>query len=192
MVKRGTGDRADRPVGQIWCEERRQHHKGSRSQDQADHSQGLLGNLRAVTRRVSFLAPTTANYVRYWGLTGHPMSAFRNRCNFWPVMSAFGGKADSLAHLSECLLIATSGHSRVFHRHRFSDPWSVAYWVKEREIGTQACRHSCRRCGRLHAPHGRRRSGDAECLKTHETGYHNIVLKGTLTAVHETLSEVLI
>ncbi len=26
-------------------------------------------------------------------------------------MSAFGGKADSLAHLSECLLIARSGHS---------------------------------------------------------------------------------
>ncbi len=33
-------------------------------------------------------------------------------------MSAFGGKADSLTHLSECLLIAKSGHSmrRLFGR----------------------------------------------------------------------------
>ncbi len=28
-----------------------------------------------------------------------------------PAMSAIGGKADVLAHLSECLLIATSGRS---------------------------------------------------------------------------------
>jgi hypothetical protein len=34
------------------------------------------------------------------------MSAFRGRCNFPALMSAFGGKADVLAHLSECLLIA--------------------------------------------------------------------------------------
>ncbi len=31
----------------------------------------------------------------------------------WRLMSAFEGKADSLTHLSECLLIAISGHSRL-------------------------------------------------------------------------------
>ncbi len=30
-----------------------------------------------------------------------------------PTLSAFGGKADSLEHLSECLLIARSGHSGI-------------------------------------------------------------------------------
>ncbi len=41
------------------------------------------------------------------------MSAFRGRSNFPLVMSAFGGKADSLAHLSERLLIARSGQLSV-------------------------------------------------------------------------------
>ena len=49
-------------------------------------------------------------YVRYRGLSGHWMSAFRERCNFPPVMSAFGGKADSLEQPSERLLVAISGH----------------------------------------------------------------------------------
>ena len=54
-------------------------------------------------------------YVRFRGLSGHSMSAFRNRCNFPLVMSAYGGKADVPVHLSERLLIATSGHSRLPH-----------------------------------------------------------------------------
>ncbi len=36
------------------------------------------------------------------------------RCGIASPMSAFGGKADSLVHLSECLLIARSGHSTVW------------------------------------------------------------------------------
>ncbi len=53
----------------------------------------------------------TPNYVRLRGLSGHPMSAFRDRRKILLVMSVFVGKADPLAHLSGCLLIATSGHS---------------------------------------------------------------------------------
>ncbi len=37
-------------------------------------------------------------------------------------MSAFGGKADSLAHLSECLLIARSGHKWVGRGMSAYDP----------------------------------------------------------------------
>jgi adenylate cyclase len=33
-------------------------------------------------------------------------------------------------------------------------------------------------------------AGTLERLKTHETGYHKIVLRGRLTAVRKTLSEV--
>ena len=51
--------------------------------------------------------------VRYWGQSGHWMSAFRDRCNFPPPMSAFGGKADALTHLSACPLIAISGPQKL-------------------------------------------------------------------------------
>ncbi len=44
----------------------------------------------------------------------------RQRCGLAP-MSAFGGKADSLAHLSECPLIARSGHWR--WPHAFGTPY---------------------------------------------------------------------
>ncbi len=37
------------------------------------------------------------------------MSAMGQKRTFPFLMSAFGGKADFLAHLSECLLIARSG-----------------------------------------------------------------------------------
>ena len=37
-------------------------------------------------------------------------------------MSAYGGKADSLAHLSVCPLIAKSGHSRSIKRHHTLAP----------------------------------------------------------------------
>jgi hypothetical protein len=50
---------------------------------------------------------TTRN-VCCWGISGHPMSAFTERCNFSRAMSAHGGIADSLEHLSERLLIADS------------------------------------------------------------------------------------
>jgi hypothetical protein len=57
-------------------------------------------------------------YVRFRGQSGHPMSAFEDRRNFPPVMSAFGGKADSLAPYSACPLIAKSGHTKVTIRER--------------------------------------------------------------------------
>ena len=41
------------------------------------------------------------------------MSAFRDRCNFPPIMPAFGGKADLLATGSACPLIAKSRHSNL-------------------------------------------------------------------------------
>jgi hypothetical protein len=52
-----------------------------------------------------------AIYVRFRGQSGHWMSAFGNRCNFPPVMSAFGGKSDSPTHPSACPLLARSGRS---------------------------------------------------------------------------------
>ncbi len=50
-------------------------------------------------------------YVCFRLNSGHRKSAFRERCNFLPVMSACGRKADVIADLSACLLIAISGHS---------------------------------------------------------------------------------
>ncbi len=52
-----------------------------------------------------------AIYVCFRGNSGHWMSAFRNRCNFSPVMSAFGGKADSLPDLSAYPLMAKRRNS---------------------------------------------------------------------------------
>ncbi len=49
--------------------------------------------------------------VRFRGLSRHPMSAFRGRCNFSPVMSGFGGKADVRGTVPKSPLLATSGHS---------------------------------------------------------------------------------
>jgi hypothetical protein len=40
------------------------------------------------------------------------MSAFRERCNFSPRISAFGGKADVRELPAVCPLIAKSGHWR--------------------------------------------------------------------------------
>ncbi len=56
--------------------------------------------------------------VRFRGLSRHPMSAFRGRCKYLPVMSAFGGKADVRELPSECPLIAKSGHSSPFRHSR--------------------------------------------------------------------------
>ncbi len=56
---------------------------------------------------------TTPDYVRFRGQSGHPTSAFRDRCNFSPPMSAFGGKADVRELPAVCPLIARSGHSGV-------------------------------------------------------------------------------
>ncbi len=47
----------------------------------------------------------------FGGLSGHSMSAFRDRQIFPPVMSAFGGKADVRELPAVCPLIARSGHS---------------------------------------------------------------------------------
>ncbi len=56
-------------------------------------------------------------YVRFRGLTGHPMSAFRDRCNFSPVMSGFGGKADVRGTVPKSPLLANKRHSRPVIRH---------------------------------------------------------------------------
>ncbi len=53
----------------------------------------------------------TPIYVRYWGLSGHPMSAFSVLTVLALRMSAIGGKADVRELLSVCPLIAKSGHS---------------------------------------------------------------------------------
>ncbi len=49
-------------------------------------------------------------YVRFRELTGHPVSAFTERCSFPPVMSVIGGKADVQATWPGSPLLATSGH----------------------------------------------------------------------------------
>ena len=48
--------------------------------------------------------------VRFRGQSRHQKSAFRDRSNFSPAMSAFGGKADVNHCVGECPLIAKSGH----------------------------------------------------------------------------------
>jgi hypothetical protein len=52
-------------------------------------------------------------YFRYRGQSRHRKSAFRDRCNFSPVMSAFGGKADLRGAAPKSPLIARSGHSGI-------------------------------------------------------------------------------
>jgi hypothetical protein len=67
-----------------------------------------------TTDRTPSAAPI---YVRYWGLSRHPMSAFRDRCNFSPVMSGFGGKADVRGTVPKNPLLAK-------RRHRYFTTWA--------------------------------------------------------------------
>ncbi len=56
-----------------------------------------------------------AGVLPFGTLWGVKQTSEGRRCGIASPMSAFAGKADAVAHPSECLLIAISGHSTTVH-----------------------------------------------------------------------------